>query len=119
MNTRGALRCPNSSQYLPEEYVCHPRTIRRDLEALEVRFPLITERVGGHTRWRLIDGFRNVPALQFSPTELMALVFSRELLRPLDGTELKVALDSVFNKATAALPADGIGYVKLVFYSPS
>ena len=41
----------------------HPRTIRRDLEALEVRFPLMTERVNGQTRWRLMDGYRSVPPL--------------------------------------------------------
>lgn len=46
------------------------------------------------------------------PPSSWPLVFSRELLKPLDGTEFKAALDSVFNKATAALPADGIGYVK-------
>ena len=102
-------RCPETPKSPVNGCFCNSLNT---LEALEVRFPLITERVGGHMRWRLIDGFRNVPALQFSPTELMALVFSRELLKPLDGTEFKAALDSVFNKATGALPADGIGYVK-------
>jgi len=53
---------------LPEDFPHHLRTIRRDLEALEVRFPLITERVGGQTRWRLMDGFRHVPPLVLSPS---------------------------------------------------
>ena|SRR6266581_5112768 len=66
---------------LPEDFSRHPRTIRRDLEALEVRFPLLTERVAGQTRWRLMDGYRHIPPLAFSPTELMALVFSRDLLK--------------------------------------
>ena len=48
-STRGAtleeLAC-----YLPEDLGRHLRTIRRDLEALEVRFPLIVERVSGQTR---------------------------------------------------------------------
>src|SRR5919106_5608465 len=69
---------------LPADFSRHPRTIRRDLEALEVRFPLLTGRVGGQTRWRLMDGYRRVPPLAFSPTELMALVFSRNLLKTLD-----------------------------------
>lgn len=64
---------------LPEDYACHPRTVRRDLHALEVRFPLLTERVGGQTRWQLMDGYHRTPPLAFSPTELMALVFSRDL----------------------------------------
>ena len=35
---------------LPEEYACHPRTIRRDLEALEAWVPLYTDRVDGQMR---------------------------------------------------------------------
>ncbi|HSL05093.1 MAG TPA: hypothetical protein VK901_16310 [Nitrospiraceae bacterium] len=65
---------------LPSDLARHPRTIRRDLEALEAaHFPLLSERVDGCVRWRLLDGFRNVPALGLSPTELMALAFSRRL----------------------------------------
>jgi predicted DNA-binding transcriptional regulator YafY len=97
---------------LPEDWECHPRTIRRDLEALEVRFPLIVERVRGQTRWRLMDGYRHLPPLVFSPTELMALVFSRDLLRPLDGTLIKTSLDSALNKATSLLPQDARTYVR-------
>jgi len=103
---------------LPEDCFRHPRTIRRDLEALDAaHFPLLTERIGGQTRWRLMDGSRRVPALTFSPTELMALVFSRDLLKPLDGTYLKASLDSAFNKATSALPAEGTAYVRQMQHS--
>jgi predicted DNA-binding transcriptional regulator YafY len=97
---------------LPEDSPRHPRTIRRDLEALEVCFPLVTERVNGQTRWRLMDGYRHVPPLALAPTELMALVFSRDLLKPLDGTELKASLDSALTKAAAALPPEGTTYVR-------
>ena len=97
---------------LPEDYSRHPRTIRRDIEALETRFPLVTERINGQTRWRLMDGYRQVPPLALSPTELMALVFSRNLLKPLDGTEIKASLDSALNKAAALLPAEGAAYVQ-------
>jgi predicted DNA-binding transcriptional regulator YafY len=96
---------------LPEDSACHPRTIRRDLEALAVRFPLYTERRDGKTVWRLIDGYDRGLKLAFSHTELMALVFSRDLLRPLDGTELKASLDSAYNKMTTALPPDSAGFV--------
>ena len=69
---------------LPSDYPKHGRTVRRDLEALEAAgFPLINERIEGRVRWRLMDGFRQIPAMSFSPTELMALVISRSLLRPL------------------------------------
>jgi predicted DNA-binding transcriptional regulator YafY len=97
---------------LPDDASRHPRTIRRDLEALETRFPLVTERVDGHTRWRLMDGHHRIPPVTFSPTELMALVFSRGLLQPLDGTEIKASLDSALTKAAAALPSEGMMYVR-------
>jgi len=96
---------------LPLESPRNPRTIRRDLEALEARFPLLTERRRGKTVWRLLDGYDRSLRLTFSQTELMALVFSKDLLRPLDGTELKSSLDSAFNKMAAALPADGASFI--------
>jgi predicted DNA-binding transcriptional regulator YafY len=97
---------------LPDDFVRHPRTIRRDLEALEVRFPLVVERINGQTRWRLMNGHQRIPPLTFSPTELMALVLSRSFLRPLEGTEIKASLDSALNKAAAALPPEGAAYVR-------
>jgi len=99
---------------LPPDYARHPRTVRRDLEALEVTFPLINERIEGRVRWRLMDGFRQAPALSFSPTELMALVISRSLLRPLAGTEIQTALDSAMAKASRLLPSASIDYVQQV-----
>jgi predicted DNA-binding transcriptional regulator YafY len=89
---------------LPQDFACHPRTIRRDLEALEQGFPLYTERVDGQVRWKLVEGFSRVPAVQFSATELMALIYSRDLLKPLEGTAIKESLDSALTKAESALP---------------
>lgn len=97
---------------LPDDFPKHSRTIRRDLAALEAaNFPLVTERVEGRVRWRLMDGFRNVPALAFSPTELMALLMSRHLLKPLEGTQVHAALDSALKKASAILPPAGHEYL--------
>ncbi len=74
------------AESVPEDYPKNSRTVRRDLEALAaVGFPLIVERRNGQTRWRLMEGFREIPALGFSATELMALLLSRNLLKPLDG----------------------------------
>jgi len=99
---------------LPAEFSRHHRTIRRDLDALEAAgFPLLTDKVEGRgVVWKLLEGFRRVPALAFSPTELMALTFSRGLLRPLEGTQLQAALDSALTKAAAALPAPGHAYLQ-------
>ena len=91
----------------------HSRTLRRDLDALEeIGYPLVTDRVDGRTRWRLLDGFRDVPGLRFSPTELMALTFTRRLIAPLDGTELHASLQSALSKAAAMLPPQGLGLIQ-------
>jgi predicted DNA-binding transcriptional regulator YafY len=96
---------------IPPDYSRHARTVRRDLESLELLFPIFTERIDGVTRWRFTDGYRNLPALSFSPSELMALVFSRDLLKPLEGTEIQMSLDAAFNKAAAILPPEGLEHV--------
>jgi predicted DNA-binding transcriptional regulator YafY len=99
---------------LPADYPRHGRTIRRDLEGLATIFPIINERIDGRVRWRLMDGARQVPALSFSPTELMALMISRSLLKPLTGTEIQHALDSAMAKAAKLLPAASIDYVQQI-----
>jgi hypothetical protein len=35
-----------------------------------VHFPLYTDRVDGQVRWKLVEGFSRVPAVQFWATEL-------------------------------------------------
>ena len=97
---------------LPADYPRHGRTIRRDLEGLATIFPILNERSEGRVRWRLMDGTRQVPALSFSPTELMALMISRSLLKPLAGTEIQNALDTAMAKASKLLPAASIDYVQ-------
>ncbi|MDF0644300.1 MAG: transcriptional regulator [Nitrospira sp.] len=103
------------AQRLPPDYPRHIRTIRRDLEALEAGgFPVVNERVEGRVRWRLMDGVRQAPALSFSPTELMALVISRSLLKPLAGTEIQAAVESAMVKASRLLPAGSLDYVQQI-----
>jgi len=98
---------------LPDDFPKHPRTIRRDLLALEVAgFPLLNERRDGQTVWRLMDGARGAPAVTFSTTELMSLTFSRNLLKPLEGTEIQASLLSALQKASAALPPAGHQYLR-------
>lgn len=44
---------------LPGDFPRHLRTLRRDLAALEgAGFPLVTERVSGQTRWKLLGSGR-------------------------------------------------------------
>jgi predicted DNA-binding transcriptional regulator YafY len=108
-----ALTLQELAAGLPDDLPRHLRTLRRDLAAMErVGFPLMTDHVNGQTRWKLMDGFRKLPALGLSPSELMALVFSRDMLRPLQGTHIHSALDSALTKASAALPPSGLDFVR-------
>ncbi len=106
LERRGGATIEELARSLPEDYACHPRTIRRDLQALEARFPIYTDRVDGQIRWKLVQGFSRVPAVQFSATELMALVFTSDLARPLEGTPIKESIDSAVAKAAGALPPE-------------
>jgi predicted DNA-binding transcriptional regulator YafY len=90
---------------IPADYARHERTVRRDLEALEAAgFPLITETINGQTRWRFIDGYRHTLALGFSPSEIIALRLTRQLLAPLEGTGIQESLQSALAKAEAGVP---------------
>ncbi len=111
--SRHGLTLEQLSDSLAPGSTRHLRTIRRDLAALEEGgYPLVAERINGHTCWRLMEGFRNVPGLRFSPSELMALTFSRRLITPLEGTELHTSLQSALGKAAAALPPQGVALVQ-------
>jgi len=108
----GGATIEELAQSLPADYACHSRTVRRDIEALEARFPLYTDRVDGKVRWKLVEGFSRVPSVQFSATELMALVFTRDLARPLEGTPIKDSLDSALAKAATVLPVTAQDYIQ-------
>ncbi len=109
---RNGLTLAQLVEGIPADLTRHPRTVRRDLAALEAsQFPLLIERIDGEVRWRLLDGFKNIPALRLSPTELMALAFSRQLLTPLQGTVIQTSLHSALTKISAALPAGATKYL--------
>ena len=110
---RGGLTLAQLVDAIPDDLTRHPRTVRRDLAALEASyFPLLTERVDGEVRWRLLDGFREVPSLRLSPTELMALAFTRQLLIPLQGTLIHTSLNSALSKIHAAIPSGATEYLQ-------
>jgi predicted DNA-binding transcriptional regulator YafY len=51
-----------------------------------------------------MDGYRNILALGFSPSEIIALRLTRQLLAPLEGTGLQESLQSALAKAEAGAP---------------
>ena len=111
--SRHGLTLEQLAEALDPATMRHPRTLRRDLAAIEsAGYPLLSERVDGQVRWKLLDGLRALPALRLSPTELMALSVSRHLIAPLEGTALHTSLRSALSKAAAALPPEGLELVQ-------
>ncbi len=68
---------------LVKEENCHPRTIYRDLEALqEAGFPIYSDRVDGKGVWSVVDEYKHMLPVPFTLPELMALYFSRDQCVP-------------------------------------
>jgi predicted DNA-binding transcriptional regulator YafY len=85
----------------------HPRTIRRDLEALgRAGFPLFDEKVNGTSMWKLrAKPFRGLEETGLSILEMCALYFSRSLLQTLGGAPFEEEMNRAFAKLERALPA--------------
>jgi len=92
---------------------CHPRTVYRDLEALELAgFPVYTEWEDGKNLWSLLDTAKNSIPIPLNLTELMALYFSRDMLKILKDTVFYDALKSLFAKIKTTLPPEYINYLE-------
>lgn len=104
-----------TASQLAAELDCHSRTAYRDLEALEAAgFPLYTEQRSGKTYWSMLDGHRHQMPLPLSLTELMALYFSRNMLKVLQGTAIFDSLTGLFEKVKATLPPQYLNYLEKV-----
>jgi predicted DNA-binding transcriptional regulator YafY len=84
----------------------HPRTIRRDLDALgRAGFPLVDEKVTGTSMWKLrAKPFRGLEQLGLSTMELCALYLARTLLAAGGALPLAADMDHAFVKLHGALP---------------
>jgi predicted DNA-binding transcriptional regulator YafY len=90
---------------LAEELECHPRTVYRDLEALQVAgFPIYNERVEGKHPWSLLDTVKHHIPIPFSIPELMALYFSSDMMKVFRGTVFYDSLEPLFHKVKTTLP---------------
>jgi predicted DNA-binding transcriptional regulator YafY len=85
----------------------HPRTIRRDIDALSAAgFPLYDDKINGSTVWKLkTRPFRALEETGLSLIELCALYFSRTLLTTVAGAPLGEDAERAFIKIERALPA--------------
>ncbi len=97
---------------MAEALGCHRRTVYRDLEALQAAgFPVYTDRVEGRNHWSLLDTAKNNIPIPFSLPELMALYFSRGMMKVLKDTVFFDSLESLFDKIKSTLPAEYIQYL--------
>ena len=104
-----------SAAELATELECHPRTLYRDLEALQVAgFPIYTEKVEGKNLWSLLDTVKHQMPVPFSLTELMALYFSRDMLKVFKDTPFYDSLESLFQKVRTTLPPESKKYLENV-----
>jgi len=98
-----------------DELECHPRTVYRDLEALQIAgFPLYTERVKGKTIWSILETVKQHIPIPFTLTELMALYFSLDLLEVSKITPFYDSFESLFEKIKKTLPPASIDYLNQV-----
>ena len=97
---------------LARELDCTTRTVMRDLEHVQaVGFPVAEDRDGKEKRWKFVEGYRCDLPVPLSLSELMALYFTRSLLKPLHGTPFHSALESAIEKIRALLPPEGHGFL--------
>jgi len=107
-----AAKQGKSVRDLATDLDCHPRTVYRDLEALQVAgFPVYNERVGNKSLWALLDSAKHLIPVPFNVTELMALYFSRDMLKTLKETIFYDALESLFQKVKTTLPPEYLHYL--------
>ena len=97
---------------LAEEFHCSVRTIWRDFAAIEswLGAPVVSS--GGtddhRSRWRLMDGAKYRPAIEFAPSELLALLAASELLAPLAATPWGAGLATLQTKLKGRLSPDSV-----------
>ncbi|MCJ7773534.1 MAG: HTH domain-containing protein, partial [Desulfobacterales bacterium] len=113
LQTLIASRIGKSAIELAKEIECHPRTVYRDLEALQIAgFPVYTRKEEGRKLWSLIETFKTQIPIPLNLTELLALYFSRDMLNVLKNTIFYDSLASLFQKVKSTLPPDYINYLK-------
>jgi predicted DNA-binding transcriptional regulator YafY len=87
-----------------------PRTVYRDLEALQgAGFPLYQDDDG---RWRLLAPSEGGPAVPIQPTEMIALLLSEQVMAPLRGSELAEPLMRLRSKLEAMMGPRARAYVE-------
>lgn len=101
-----------SAADLASEMEANLRTVYRDLEDLQVAgFPIYTERVDGKNLWSLLDTMKHHIPIPFNLMELMALYFSRDMMKVFKDTVFYDNLESLFNKIKTTLPKESLNFL--------
>ncbi len=97
---------------LAEEFECTVRTIYRDFQHIEswLQSPLVSEGEDDEhrKRWRLMDGHKYRPAIEFAPSELLSLLAASAMLKPLAGTPWGAGLATLQSKLRGRLHPDSV-----------
>ncbi|MAG31088.1 MAG: hypothetical protein CL908_09390 [Deltaproteobacteria bacterium] len=97
---------------LAEELGCVRRTVYRDLDALMYAgFPVTSEKRDGKAYYRFLDSFQ-LGQVPFTPDELLALAFSGDLLKTLEGTVFHDSILAALAKIRAGLGPELEGYLE-------
>jgi predicted DNA-binding transcriptional regulator YafY len=97
---------------LAEELGCVRRTVYRDLDALMYAgFPVTSEKREGKAYYRFLDTFE-MGQVPFTPDELLALAFSEDLLKTLEGTVFHDSIQAALAKVRAGLGPELSGYLE-------
>ncbi len=101
---------------LAEECMVTRRTIYRDLAAIaDAGYPLVGEPGDdGRVVYRFMTGFKQVPPLTFSLTELMTLYLCRGQLGFLQGTPFQDDLDAIFSRVRSSLPPRSVAHLERI-----
>lgn len=104
-----------SASELAGSLECNPRTVYRDLEALmNAGFPIYSERTQGKSLWSLLDTMKHQIPLPVTQMELLALYFSRNMLKMFKGTAFHDALESLAQKTKTTMPPESLRYIDQV-----
>lgn len=83
----------------------HPRTLRRDLEALQaVGYDIDVHDSPRGKVWKLGPRSKSATKISFSATELIALSLGRQLMHPLAGTPFWMGIESFWSKVNEQVP---------------
>ena len=97
---------------LADELGCVRRTVYRDLDALMYAgFPVTSEKRDGKAYYRFLDNFE-MGQVPFTPDELLALAFSEDLLKTLEGTVFHDSIQAALAKVRAGLGPELSGYLE-------